>query len=207
MKTYFLLLITVLLLTGADQAPAQSPTGQLNPANLKDGYAMHQGQMIRIQNGRLAPLTQDVRIENGIIVFRNGMVAFPGKKRQKLSEGYAINLDGKIVLLHDDMMRAEAIREHSRKTVGNTDSEVIITDTGIAVASSPEKKSTIEELLNRRISLIRLRNVLINQKADLLNKAIDKKAQQTSPEIRETDQKLEQVNRQLKEVEQQLADL
>jgi hypothetical protein len=196
-----------MLLVGADQVLAQSPTAPLNPVNMKDGYAMHQGQMIQIQNGQHAPLTQDVRMKNGIKVSSNGLVSFPGKNRQKLSEGYAINMDGKIVLLNYDMMRDEAIRAHSQKTVGNTDSEVIITDNGIAVASSADKKNAIEEILNRRIVLIQHRNVLIKQKADLLNKAIDKKAQQTSPEIREVDQKLDQVNRELKELEHQIANL
>ena len=207
MKTFFLLLITLMLLVGADQALAQSGTNQLNPVNMKDGYAMHQGQMIQIQNGQHAPLTRDVRMKNGIKVFPNGTVSFPGKNRQKLSEGYAINQDGKIVLLNYDMMRYEAIQEHSQKTAGNTDSEVIITDNGIAVASSADKKNTIEEMLNRRIALIQQRNVLIKQKADLLNKAIDKKTQQTSPEIREVDQKLNQLNQELKELEQQMAGL
>jgi hypothetical protein len=146
-------------------------------------------------------------LQNGIKVFRNGMVSFPGKSREKLSEGYAINLDGKIVLLNYDMMREEAIREHSQKTAGNTDSEVIILDNGIAVASSGERKSTIDKMTNKRIAIIQQRNILIKQKADLLNKAIDKKAQQTSPQVGQVNQKLNQLNRQLKELEQQMADL
>jgi hypothetical protein len=206
MKTFILLLLMVLLQAGAGPARAQTPTDSLQPDKLKDGYAMYQGRMIRIQNGQVSPLTQDVSLKNGLKVSRNGTVSAPGKGRQKLSEGYVVNMDGKIVLLNYDMMRYDAIQEHAGKTVGNTDTEVIITDNGITLAGAAGQKSATEEMLNRRIALIRERNILVKQKADLLNKAKDKKAQQNSPEIKAADQQLDQLNRELKELERKLRD-
>jgi hypothetical protein len=204
MRTLLLLLITLMLWVGADQALAQSANEPLNPGKMKDGYAMHQSRMIQIQDGQVSPLTRDVSLQNGLKVSRDGMVTAPGKSRQKLSEGYAVNKDGKIVLLNYDMMRYDAIQEHSQKTVGNTDSEVIITDNGLTLAGTGEKKSATEALISRRTALIGERNILIKQKADLLNKAKDRKAQQNSPEIREVDARLQQLTRELKEVEQQM---
>ncbi|MGV3641577.1 MAG: hypothetical protein ACO1NZ_13715, partial [Adhaeribacter sp.] len=132
------------------------------------------------------------------------MVSGPGKKRRKIAEGYVLNQDGHIVLLKDDMMRYEAIREHAQKIPGSADPEVIVTDDGMTVVNTPGTKSANIELLNRRAALVQERNVLIKQKADLLNKAPNKKAQQNSPEIRETDRKLQQLDQELKQISQEL---
>jgi hypothetical protein len=211
MKTPFLLLVTVfltaMLLVGAGQARAQSAPALLHPDKMKDGYAMHQGRMIRIQGGQVSPLNREVSLKNGLKVSPGGWVSYPGKSRQKLSEGYVVNMEGHIVWLDYDMMRYAAIQEHSQKTVGNTDAEVIITDNGIILAASGEKKKATEEMLNRRIAIIQERNGLIQQKATLLNKAKDKKAQQNSPEIKEVNQKLHQLNQELKALEQLLRQL
>lgn len=165
---------------------------------------MHQGRMIQIRDGQVTPLSQEVRLPNGLKVDTRGMVSGPGKKRRKIAEGYVLNQDGHIVLLKDDMMRYEAIREHAQTIPGSADPEVIVTDDGMTVVNTPGTKSANIELLNRRASLVQERNVLIKQKADLLNKAPNKKAQQNSPEIRETDRKLQQLDQELKQISQGL---
>ena len=156
--------------------------------------------MIQIRDGQVAPLTREMSLANGLKVSTTGTVTGPGKKRREIAEGYVLNQDGNIVLLKDDMMRYEAIREHAQKTLGNTDSEVVLTSDGITLVNSPDTKSTNNQLLTRRSALIQERNVLIKQKADLLNKAPNKKAQQNSPQIRETDRKLQLINPELKQV-------
>ncbi|MGV3640033.1 MAG: DUF6799 domain-containing protein, partial [Adhaeribacter sp.] len=191
MRTRFILFL--LSICTLSLARAQAPANELNPGQLKDGFAMHQGRMIQIRDGQVTPLTRELRLPNGLKVDPRGMVSGPGKKRRKIAEGYVLNQDGHIVLLKDDMMRYEAIREHAQKIPGSADPEVIVTDDGMTVVNTPGTKSANNELLNRRAALVQERNVLIKQKADLLNKAPNKKAQQNSPEIRETDRKLQQL--------------
>jgi hypothetical protein len=185
-------------------ARAQAPANELRPGQLKNGFAMHQGRMIWIHDGQISFLTREMSLANGLKVDARGMVSGPGKKRRKIAEGYVLNQDGHIVLLQDDMMRYEAIREHAQKIPGSTDPEVIVTDDGITVVNTTGTKSANNELLNRRGALVQERNVLIKQKADLLNKAPNKKAQQNSPEIRQTDHKLQQLDQELKQISERL---
>jgi len=186
------------------EARAQAPAPELNPAKLKDGYAMHQGRMIQIRNGQISFLTREESLANGLKVDPQGGVSGPGKKRRKIAEGYVLNQDGHIVLLKDDMMRYEAIREHAQKIPGHADPEVIVTGDGITLVNTPGTKSTNNELLNRRAALVEERNVLIKQQADLLNKAPDKQPQPNTPRIRENTARLQQLNQELKQINRQL---
>lgn len=200
----FYFLLCLLLITST--ASAQTTPDTLNFSRLQDGYAMYQGKMIQIQNGQATTLSQNITLKNGAKVSPNGMVLLPGKKERKLPEGYAVNLNGKIVSLQYDMMRYDAIREHSQKTLGNTDSEIIVTDTGILLTGTPEKRAATEEMLNRRLAIIQERNNLVQKKAALLNKAKDNKAQQKSTAIKEVDAKLDLLNQELKDLDQKMRD-
>ena len=203
----FLLFLFVTTTTVSAQTTQVQPIQDtLNFSRLQDGYAMYQGKMIHIQNGQVIPLIQNITLKNGAKISPNGMVVLPGKKEQKLREGYAVNLNGKIVSLQYDMMRYDAIREHSQKTLGNTDSEIIVTDTGILLTETPEKRAATEEMLNRRLAIIQERNSLVQKKAELLNKAKDNKAQQKSTAIKEVDAKLDLLNQELKDLDQKMRD-
>jgi len=204
MKTLVVLFCSALLLLVTELATAQTASDTLDASRLKDGYALYQGVMIQIQNGQIIPLNEDVTMKNGTKVSRTGMVALPGKKQQKLPEGYAVNMNGKIVSLQYDMMRYDAIQEHAQKTLGNTNSEIIITDNGITLTETPDKRTATEEMLQRRQAIIRERNTLIQKKADLLNKAKDNKAQQKSTQIKEVDAQLNQLNQELQEIDQKM---
>ena len=204
MKTLVVLFCSALLLLVTELATAQTASDTLDASRLKDGYALYRGAMIQIQNGRIIPLNEDVTMKNGTKVSRTGMAALPGKKQQKLPEGYAVNVNGKIVSLQYDMMRYDAIQEHAQKTLGNTDSEIIVTDNGITLTETPDKRAATEEMLQRRQAIIRERNTLIQKKADLLNKAKDNKAQQKSTQIKEVDAQLNQLNQELQDIDQKM---
>jgi len=204
MKTLGLIFISVMLLLGTKSATAQITSDTLDASRLKDGYALYHGAMIQIQNGQITPLSQDVTLKNNTKVYRTGMVALPGKKQQKLAEGYAVNMNGKIVSLQYDMMRYDAIQEYSQKTLGNTDAEIIVTDNGIILMETPEKRANTEEMLQRRQAIIRERNTLIQKKADFLNKAKDNKAQQKSLQIKEVDTQLDQLNQELQGLDEKM---
>ena len=206
MKTRSALFLILVLLLFTGSVMAQTSPDTLNFSRLQDGYAMYQSKMIQIQSGEVTPLSRNITLKNGTKVSPNGMVVVPGKKEQKLPEGYAVNLNGKIVSLQYDMMRYDAIREHAQKTLGNTDSEIIITDTGILLTETPEKRAATEEMLNRRLAIIQERNSLVQKKAALLNKAKDNKAQQKSTAIKEVDVKLDLLNQELKDLDQKMRD-
>jgi len=204
MKNLFVLICSGLLLLFVKPVIAQNTSNTLDASRLKDGYALYQGAMIQMQNGQITPLNKDVTMQNNTKVYANGMVALPGKKQQKLPEGYAVNMSGKIVSLQYDMMRYDAIQEHAQKTLGNTDAEIIVTDNGITVTEMPDKRAATEEMLQRRQTIIRERNILIKKKADLLNKAKDNQAQQKSTPIKEVDAQLTQLNQELQNLDQRM---
>lgn len=208
MKTRTVLFFIALTLLGAGVVNAQTETeinAQVNvtplePAKLKDGYAMHQGNMVQIKNGEMTPLTKDVTLANGTKVMRDGTVVFPRNRRGKIKEGYVLNAENKIVLLEYDMLQYHVIQDHAQKTVGNTQTELIVTDTGIPLlANSPEA-----QMANRKVAIINERNALVKQKADLLNKAKNVKEQQNSPAIKKVDEQLQQLEDELKQIETNL---
>jgi hypothetical protein len=206
MKTLLLSLFAALFILGAQSVSAQTetntqaPAQTLQPSKLKDGYAMHQGKMLQIKNGEITPLTQDVTMPNGTKVLRDGTVIMPKKKRQKIQEGYVLNSEGKIVMLDYDMFRYDVIQEHAKKTVGNTSTELLVTDKGKAVPTN----SSEAEMFNRKVAILNERNVLVKQKAVLLNKAKNVKEQQNSPEIKKVDEQLLKLDQELKQIDETL---
>jgi hypothetical protein len=206
MKTLILSLFTAFFTLGAISAIAQPepsiqiPNQTLQPSRLKDGYAMHQGQMIQIKNGELTPLTQDVTLSNGTKVSRDGTVTIPRKRRQKIKEGYVLNNEGKIVMLDYDMFRYDVIQDHAKKTVGNTSTELLVTDKGVALPSN----STEAGLFNRKVAIINERNALVKQKAVLLNKLKNVKEQQNNLEVKKIDEQLLKLDQELKSIEESL---
>jgi hypothetical protein len=203
MKTLLLSLFTALFILGAEPVSAQTetstqaPSQTLQPSRLKDGYAMHQGKMLQIKNGEITPLTQDVTLPNGTKVLRDGTVIAPRKRRQKIQEGYVLNNEGKIVMLEYDMFRYDVIQDHATKTIGNTSTELLVTDKGMAVPTN----STEAGMFNRKVAILNERNALIKQKAVLLNKAKNVKEQQNSPEIKKVDEQLAKLELELKQIE------
>jgi len=204
MKTLIALFFSLTLLLSAEPVTAQATRDTLDASRLKDGYALYRGSMIQIKNSQITPLNQDITLENGTKVYRNGMLALPGKKQQKLPDGYAVNMEGNMVMLQYDMMPYDAIREHAQKTLGNTDGAVIVTDNGIVVTKNSDKPTAPEEMMQRRLAIIRERNTLVQKKADLLNKAKDNKAQQKSTQIKEVDAQLNQLTQELQDLDEKM---
>ena len=206
MKTLLLSLFTALFILGAESVSAQTetstqaPSQTLQPSRLKDGYAMHQGKMLQIKNGEITPLTQDVTLPNGTKVLRDGTVIAPRKRRQKIQEGYVLNNEGKIVMLEYDMFRYDVIQDHATKTIGNTSTELLVTDKGTAVPTN----STEAGMFNRKVAILNERNALVKQKAVLLNKAKNVKEQQNSSEIKKVDEQLAKLEQELKQIEETL---
>ena len=204
MKKHLLLFLIALVLWGAESAQAQTEvsaqTNTLQPSLLKDGYAMHQGSMIQIKNGEFTPLTKEATLPNGTKVLRDGTVIFPRNRREKIKEGYFLNTEGKIVMLDYDMFRYDVIQNYAKKTVGNTQTELIVSNDGVAHLAN----STEAQMLNRKIAIVSERNALIKQKAELLNKAKTVKEQQNSPAIKAVDAQLQLLDQEQLQIEQAL---
>ncbi|WP_026462047.1 DUF6799 domain-containing protein [Adhaeribacter aquaticus] len=209
MKTILSFLAGSLLCFTISTVQAQTEAASLKPESMKDGYAMHNGTMIQIKNKEISPLTNDVTLKNGTKITKTGLVTLPGKKPQKLQEDYAVNLNGNIVMLNYDMMTYESIQQHSQKTLGNTDAEIITTDKGAAIGRNADGSSSaagldVDVLFNRRSEIINERNNLVKQRAAVLNRLKDKAAQQKSTEAAQIDEQIKKLSQELKEIDETL---
>ena len=130
-----------LVLFLAMQANAQASKVQANSKNPKrDGVAMKFGKMVRISNGKETPMTQPFEAK-GTKVATNGTVTYSDGKKEKLPEGYSINMEGRRVILEDDMIAPEKIREHQIATTG---------DSGTVIYFEEQTKTVINESTGRK---------------------------------------------------------
>ncbi|WP_125185453.1 DUF6799 domain-containing protein [Botryobacter ruber] len=202
-KLFTILFICFMLVPGAQQAWAQTNT----PEALKEGYGMHEGKMIHIADGTITPMEEDVTMEDGTKVMQDGTVVLPGKKPQKLREGYAVNKMGKIVLLEYDMMKPEAIQSHSQRMLGNTATQIITTGDSTIVVVDPSEAGNTGQLTtdhSRRSALISEKNSLVVQKAELMNRLKTKEIPKNE-ELKTINARLKQIDQELKSLEPQPA--
>jgi hypothetical protein len=113
MRTIFLSILCGLFLAGNANAQQNGNERPEKSGTYKDGAARLNGEMNLIENGKLLPMQNEVRMQNGTLVTPSGMVTQPGKKPVKLKEGMAVNKQGRIVIFKDDMFTPAAISENS----------------------------------------------------------------------------------------------
>lgn len=101
-------LLTLCILVICIHANAQKDTSQnkMSPPNANqiyqeipkysaaDGYMMIDDKMVAVKEGKTSPMENDVTLENGIIVSKNGNYYQAGKAKQMLREGEHIDMDG-----------------------------------------------------------------------------------------------------------------
>lgn len=111
-----------------------------SPNPKRDGVAMKFGKMVRISNGKETPMTQAFSAK-GTKVSPDGTVTYADGKKEKLKEGYSINMEGRRVILEDDMIAPEKIREHQIATTG---------DSGTVIYFQETTKTVINESTGRK---------------------------------------------------------
>jgi|GEM_PF-6088626 len=143
-------------------APALAQTTPTSPAPaarppMKDGVYRKGGLTMRLQAGQTSRLSAPVTMDNGLQIRPDGIMVSKDGTRQMLEEGKAVNLQGQIVNLTDDMMSAPAIEQRARKVAG-------VTETRIAMPAS----SLVSASLNAELLRTERRLALLQQLSDRL---------------------------------------
>ena len=133
MKTVFkpLLILLLLVFTAAPAALAQITAEKA--AKMKDGVFMNNGQLMQIKNGQLQDAPAGGLTLGDSKISSDGTVTLKNGQRKKLKSGYAVNNEGNVVLLEYDMLKHDAIEEHSTEVLGNTETVIVVSDEGTAI--------------------------------------------------------------------------
>ncbi len=68
--------------------------------NKPDGYMMHNGSMVKIVNGKITPMEEDVTLSNGTMIMKNGSCMKKNGNQTMLKEGEHIDMTGKMIPMH-----------------------------------------------------------------------------------------------------------
>lgn len=130
------------------EASAQATMPRKGETNkvMRDGVARKFGKMVEFKNGKEMPLRGSYSA-GGTKVSNSGMVRYANGTKEKLPEGYAINKEGEKVILEDDMIAPQKIREHQQKKTGSTETSVTITEkTRLIINDSTGRKAVYDTL-------------------------------------------------------------
>lgn len=140
------LLLTAVLSCFCLLAWAQQPT-----YSLKDGAFRENNVVMRLQAGQATRLDAPLTLNDGSVLNPSGLLVKKDGTRQQLPNGQAVNMQGVVVNLRDDMQSAQSIQERNRAVAGGRGETTI---SGLkAPAVSP---ATLEQLqaLERRVALL-----------------------------------------------------
>ncbi|TGE05232.1 DUF6799 domain-containing protein [Hymenobacter fodinae] len=116
-----LLLCGSLMLGAATVNHTQAQSSTTAPTvDLKDGAYRRNGLVMRLQAGQASRLSAPMQFENGLTLRPDGIMVSKDGTRQLLGEGKALNMQGQIVNLRDDMKTAAAIERHDQQVTGAT---------------------------------------------------------------------------------------
>lgn len=88
----------------------------------KDHITMMDGKMILLKNGRSTVLTKDIKLSNGSIVTKNGMLHTKDGKMMMMKNGDMIYMDGKMGRMDKPLNKKAALKT---KTSNNKFSTVM----------------------------------------------------------------------------------
>ena len=189
------ILLTGLLLVAAPQAFAQTSrtAKQAVPKStlLKDGAFRRNGVTMRLQAGQVSRLLAPLTLENGAVIRSNGIIISPDGTRQLLAEDHAVNMQGGIVLLQDDMLTARAIDQQAEAVLGAT-GETRFT---MADAARAANKSEVSPRLTAKLLRTEQRLAMLQEMTSRLEQRVKIRSASTAP----LDQQLSQIDRQLQQ--------
>ncbi|OON70569.1 DUF6799 domain-containing protein [Hymenobacter sp. CRA2] len=153
-------LLTLILLASALLTYAQSTA-----YSLKDGAFRESGVVMRLQAGQARRLEGPLTLNDGSVMNPTGILVRKDGTRQLLPNGQAVNMQGVVVNLRDDMQSAQAIEQRNRQVAGGR-GEISITTGGSTVSTA-----TAEQLrqLERRVALLQK---LTDRLADRTSQAV-----------------------------------
>ena len=71
-------------------------TTQISANQAKDGYLMKEGVMYVVKNGEASEMTEDVTLENGTVITKDGKVTPKDGETVTLQDGQYVDLEGNI---------------------------------------------------------------------------------------------------------------
>ncbi|GAB3828441.1 DUF6799 domain-containing protein [Hymenobacter jeollabukensis] len=140
------LLLTAVLSCFTLLALAQQPV-----YSLKDGAFRENGVVMKLQAGQAFRLEGPLTLNDGSVINPSGILVKKDGTRQLLPNGQAVNMQGVVVNLRDDMQSAQSIEQRNRAVAGGRGEAQI---TGLPANSvSP---ATVQQLqaLERRVALL-----------------------------------------------------
>ncbi|TGD78270.1 DUF6799 domain-containing protein [Hymenobacter wooponensis] len=152
-----------LLLAAAtsNRAAAQSINSTVPTVDLKDGAYRRNGLVMRLQAGQASRLSAPMQFDNGLTLRPDGIMVSKNGTRQLLEEGKALNMQGQIVNLRDDMKTAADIERHDQQVTGAKPTVVSMPAPSQTVA--PEVLAALSRTEARLATLQQL-TVLLNER-------------------------------------------
>ncbi|GAB2949201.1 hypothetical protein GCM10027048_12770 [Hymenobacter coalescens] len=144
-------LLSALLFAAAPLARAQSASSQAAaPYALKDGAFRENGVVMRLQAGQAYRLEGPMTLNDGSVINATGILVRKDGTRQLLPNGQAVNMQGVVVNLRDDMQAAQTIEQRNRAVAGGRgETTFSVPGSNVSVAAARQL-----QLLERRVALL-----------------------------------------------------
>ncbi|MBC3540455.1 DUF6799 domain-containing protein [Rufibacter sediminis] len=200
--TLYLLVAFTFLATASTSWAQQTSDSLITQANIKDNTIFwQQNKLVQHRGGKLYEVQEPVQYSNGTIVSPSGQVRLPDGKTYTLKQKNAVNPQGKVVLVADDIFTHTTIVEHEKKVVGDTEVRIVTVDGQIVSAGNQKQKFTYVLPEEKRMKLLEQIVQLQEQRAALLE------ANLTASERKSIEAYYNGLNKQLTAVNQQLQTL
>ncbi|KAA3440752.1 DUF6799 domain-containing protein [Rufibacter hautae] len=177
----------------------QTSDSLITRSNIKDNTIFwQQGKLVQHRGGKLYEVQEPVQYSNGTVVSPSGQVSLAGGKTYTLKQKNAVNPQGKVVLVADDIFTHNTIIEHEKKVVGDTEVRILTVNGQIVSAGNQKQKFTYSLAQEKRIQLLEQLVKLQEQRNALLE------ANLTAQERQSIEAYYNGLNKQLTSVNQQL---
>ncbi|QIX62069.1 hypothetical protein HER32_13085 [Hymenobacter sp. BT18] len=154
------------------QTPAASPAKQPVKTALKDGAFRRKGTMMRIQGGKVTPLTAPLKLANGTTVYTDGRIVSKNGT-QRLTNGRAINMQGDVVGFNDDMLSAATIQQLDEQVTGYKGTTVVMPNAlsaeTLKALARVERKATLVQQLTEKLAERAAQAVPVSEEATRIN--------------------------------------
>jgi hypothetical protein len=147
----------------------QKADSLITQASIKDNTIFwHQGKLVQHRAGKLYELQEPVQYSSGTVVSPSGQVRLPDGQNYTLKQKNAVNPQGRVVLVADDLFTHNTIVEHEKKVVGDTEVRIQTVDGKMVSAGNSAQKVTYALPEEKRIQLLEQIVKLQEQRTALL---------------------------------------
>ncbi|AMM50546.1 hypothetical protein TH61_04265 [Rufibacter sp. DG15C] len=175
MKPYFLLALLFacsflgLSTTTQAQTTPSKTDSLITRATIKDNTIFwNQNRLVRHSQGNLEAIDEPVKYPNGTSISPEGKVRLANGKTYTLSMKQAINPQGNIVLVADDLFTYNAIQEQERQVAGDTETKIVVINGQISSIKESGKTNATPTGMQKKVELTRQLVDLLEQRSKLL---------------------------------------